>query len=40
MNVPQAPPEYAPAAGKVARVQIGKAGKRLANAIGELCKKD
>jgi hypothetical protein len=34
----QAPPEYAPAAGKLARVQIGKAGKRLAGTLSELCK--
>jgi S1/P1 Nuclease len=37
-DVLQAPPEYAPAAGRIARVQIGKAGKRLADTIGELCK--
>lgn len=32
----QAPPDYAPAAGRIARVQIGKAGARLAKRMEEL----
>ena len=32
------PAEYAPACGRVARVQIGKAGKRLAEMLEELLK--
>jgi hypothetical protein len=35
-GVIQAPPEYAPACGRTARVQIGKAGKLLADTIGPL----
>jgi hypothetical protein len=35
-GVLEAPAEYAPACGRVARVQIGKAGKRLAETLGEL----
>jgi hypothetical protein len=35
-GVNQAPAGYAPACGRVARVQIGKAGKRLADTIGML----
>jgi hypothetical protein len=34
-DVLQAPPEYAPACGRVARVQVGKAGARLAEQIGK-----
>ena len=37
-EVYQAPPEYGPASGKVARIQIGKVGTRLASAIGDLVK--
>jgi len=35
-DVFQPPPEYAPACGRVARVQIGKAGARLRGTIEEL----
>jgi hypothetical protein len=35
-DVIQVPPEYAPASGRTARIQIGKAGSRLAGAIGDL----
>jgi hypothetical protein len=35
-DVPEAPAEYAPAAGKVARVQVGKAGQRLADQLKTL----
>jgi hypothetical protein len=35
-DVLQAPPEYAPGCGRVARVQIGKAGARLAEKLREL----
>ena len=35
-EVPEAPAEYAPAAGKVARIQIGKAGNRLADQLKKL----
>jgi hypothetical protein len=35
-DVPQAPAEYAPSCGRVARVQIGKAGMRLADQLGKL----
>jgi hypothetical protein len=34
----QAPPGYAPAAGRVARIQVGKAGTRLAEKLTELIK--
>jgi hypothetical protein len=34
----QVPADYAPAAGRLARVQIGKAGARLAEKLGELVK--
>jgi hypothetical protein len=37
-GVLQAPAGYAPACGKVAREQIGKAGTRLAETISELTK--
>jgi S1/P1 Nuclease len=37
-GVLQAPANYAPAAGRVARVQIGKAGKRLAEMVTMLIK--
>jgi hypothetical protein len=37
-GVIQAPAGYAPACGQVARVQIGKAGKRLADTFSELIK--
>jgi hypothetical protein len=36
-EVLQAPPEYAPACGRLARVQIGKAGTRLADTLKSLC---
>ena len=35
-EVPEAPAEYAPACGKVARVQVGKAGNRLADQLKKL----
>ena len=35
-GVLQAPPEYAPACGRLARVQIGKAGTRLAEQLATL----
>jgi S1/P1 Nuclease len=35
-DVLQAPPEYAPACGRVARMQVGKAGMRLAGTLSDL----
>jgi hypothetical protein len=35
-DVPEVPAEYAPAAGRVSRVQIGKAGQRLADQLKKL----
>jgi S1/P1 Nuclease len=35
-NVPTAPDDYAPNAGKLARVQVGKAGRRLADQIKQM----
>jgi hypothetical protein len=37
-GVPEAPPGYASAAGTLARVQVGKAGVRLAGTLAELVK--
>ena len=35
-DVIQAPAEHVPAAGRVARVQLGKGGTRLADTLGQL----